>query len=153
MEKFTFVKFAPVNTAFERFTPDRSAFVKFAYEKFTELHDRDDGITIPDMSFDDMFTPDPIRNPDIIEYPLGNTTALPPLPPFNPDDARFVNVIVERFSPDKLVLRIAAPDRSVFVNVVLVSVAPERSTPRIERFAKVCPVSAALTSETPLPTI
>jgi hypothetical protein len=37
-----------------------------------------------------MFTPDPIRNPDIIEYPLGNTTARPPLPPFNPDDARFV---------------------------------------------------------------
>jgi hypothetical protein len=84
-----------------------------------------------------MFTEDPSRNPDIIEYPLGRTTALPPLPPFNPDDARFVSVAVAKFSPDKFVLRIVAPERSVFVNVVLVNVAPERSTPRIERFAKV----------------
>jgi hypothetical protein len=60
---------------------------------------------------------------------------------------------VAKFNPDKFVLRIAALDRSVFVNVALVNVAPEMSTPRIERFAKVCPVSAALTRETPFPTI
>jgi hypothetical protein len=108
---------------------------------------------MPDMSFDDMFTVGPIRKPDMIEYPLGKTTALPPLPPFNPDDAMFVIVAVAKFNPDKFVLRIAALDRSVFVNVVLVSVAPERSTPRIDRFAKVCPVSGAPTSETPFPTI
>jgi hypothetical protein len=89
----------------------------------------------------------------MIEYPLGKTTALPPLPPVKPDDARFVIVAVAKFKPDKFVLRIAAPDRSVFVNVVLVSVAPERSTPRIERFAKVSPVRGAPTRETPFPTI
>ena len=100
-----------------------------------------------------MLTLGPNRKPDRIEYPLGKTTALPPLPPFSPDDARLIRVAVERFNPDKFVLRIAAPDRSVFVNVALVNMAPERSTERIERFAKVCPVRSALTSETPFPTI
>jgi hypothetical protein len=91
--------------------------------------------------------------PDITEYPLGKMTAPPPLPPVNPDDARLVKDAVAKFNPDKFVLRIAAPDKSVFVNVVLVNVAPDRSTLRIERFAKLCPLSAALTSETPFPTI
>ena len=100
-----------------------------------------------------MFTLGPNMEPERIEYPLGKTTALPPLPPVKPDDARLIKDVVAKFSPDKLVLRIVVPDRSVFVNVVLVNVAPERSTPRIERFAKVCPVSAALTSETPFPTM
>ena len=110
-------------------------------------------MAIPDRLFDTMLTLGPNKKPDMMEYPLGKTTALPPLPPFNPDDATFVKVAVERFNPDKFILRIAAPDKSVFVNVVLVNVAPDRSTPRIERFAKLCPLSAALTSETPLPII
>ena len=108
---------------------------------------------IPDKSTDDMFTLGPNMQPDRIEYPLGRVTALPPLPPVNPDDARLMKDAVERFNPDKLLFRSDAPDRSVFVNVVLVSVAPERSTARIERFAKVCPVRGALTRETPFPTM
>ena len=100
-----------------------------------------------------MLTLGPNRKPDRIEYPLGKTTALPPLPPFSPDDARLIRVAVERFNPDKLLFRREAPDKSVFVNVALVSVAPERSTARIERFAKVWLARSALTSETPFPTI
>ena len=108
---------------------------------------------IPERSFDDILTLGPNMQPDRIEYPLGRVTALPPLPPVNPDDARLMKDAVERFNPDKLLFRSEAPDRSVFVNVALVSVAPERSTARIERFAKVCPVRGALTSETPFPTM
>ena len=92
---------------------------------------------IPERSVDDMLTLGPNMRPDRIEYPLGKTTALPPLPPVNPDDATLIRVAVERFNPDKLLFRSEAPDRSVFVNVALVNMAPERSTARIERFAKV----------------
>ena len=108
---------------------------------------------IPERSFNDILTLDPKINPDRIEYPLGKMTALPPLPPVNPDDARLMKDAVERFNPDKLLFRSEAPDRSVFVNVALVSVAPERSTARIERFAKVWPARSALSSETPFPTM
>ncbi len=110
-------------------------------------------MVIPEISFDAILTLGPNKNPDRIEYPLGRTTALPPLPPFKPDDATFISVAVERFNPGKFILRSDAPDRSVFVNVLLVTIAPDRSTPRIERFAKFCTLSAAPTSETPLPTI
>ena len=108
---------------------------------------------IPERSFDDILTLGPKRNPNRIEYPLGKTTALPPLPPVNPDDARLMKDAVERFNPDKLLFRSEAPDRSVFVNVALVSVAPERSTARIERFVKVWLARSALSSETPFPTM
>ena len=91
----------------------------------------------PERSVDDILTLGPNMRPDRIEYPLGRTTALPPLPPFSPDDARLMKDAVERFNPDKLLFRSEAPDRSVFVNVALVNMAPERSTARIERFVKV----------------
>ena len=36
---FAFVKLALVNRAFERFTPEKSAFVRLADEKLTDTHD------------------------------------------------------------------------------------------------------------------
>ena len=36
---FAFVKSALVNRAFERFTPEKSAFVRLADEKLTDTHD------------------------------------------------------------------------------------------------------------------